>query len=293
MERNILIPQISFGRWNKAEKTTFIDRYVNILLKLEETSDPGQPSIQSTEVSGIESLHISAEQVEQLQELRDKLLGLNRQTSASRETSELSKADKKRVQIGKYIVNRILDVEELPMDDEIAAAEKMYVEILPYKNFQRIPVGQKSSVIKGLLVDLEKPEFTECIETLALAEPISELKLWNAKYEELEAQRTSKKTIKAETETATVLTKDAEILINNMNDYANASSLLNPSEEASQFIRDVIKLYDSARLAYNKRGNGKEEETPQEGTEEGEETEGTDTPEGENPPAEDDRPTVN
>lgn len=260
MERNVLIPQISFRNWNKAEKVNFLLRYMSKLPSQGTEGDDGFPEIHSDEITDIESLNISAEQIRQLQEIVDKLRGLTLQTRASNETAQMQEIDTQRTTVGKYIVNRILKPEALPMEKEREAAEKMYVEILPYKNFHRLPVGQKSAIIDGLLVDTAKSEYAESISTLALTEPIAELQRLNEEYEKLESQRSSKKNIKSETVTAAELSSDAEILVNNMNDFANATTLLEPNEEASAFVREIIKLYDNARKARNMRDSVRDEE---------------------------------
>lgn len=260
MERNVLIPQISFRNWNKAEKVNFLLRYMSKLPSQGTEGDNGFPEIHSDEITDIESLNISAEQIRQLQEIVDKLRGLTLQTRASNETAQMQEIDTQRTTVGKYIVNRILKPEALPMEKEREAAEKMYVEILPYKNFHRLPVGQKSAIIDGLLVDTAKSEYAESISTLALTEPIAELQRLNEEYEKLESQRSSKKNIKSETVTAAELSSDAEILVNNMNDFANATTLLEPNEEASAFVREIIKLYDNARKARNMRDSVRDEE---------------------------------
>ncbi len=260
MERNVLIPQISFRNWNKAEKVNFLLRYMSKLPSQGTEGDNGFPEIHSDEITDIESLNISAEQIRQLQEIVDKLRGLTLQTRASNETAQMQEIDTQRTTVGKYIVNRILKPEALPMEKEREAAEKMYVEILPYKNFHRLPVGQKSAIIDGLLVDTAKSEYAESISTLALTEPIAELQRLNEEYEKLESQRSSKKNIKSETVTAAELSSDAEILVNNMNDFANATTLLEPNEEASAFVREIIKLYDNARKARNMRDSVRDDE---------------------------------
>ena len=260
MERNVLIPQISFRNWNKAEKVNFLLRYMSKLPSQRTEGDDGFPEIHSDEITDIESLNISAEQIRQLQEIVDKLRGLTLQTRASNETAQMQEIDTQRTTVGKYIVNRILKPEALPMEKEREAAEKMYVEILPYKNFHRLPVGQKSAIIDGLLVDTAKSEYAESISTLALTEPIAELQRLNEEYEKLESQRSSKKNIKSETVTAAELSSDAEILVNNMNDFANATTLLEPNEEASAFVREIIKLYDNARKARNMRDSVRDDE---------------------------------
>ena len=315
MERNILIPLITFYSWNNQEITTFISRYLSRLLKQQASSTPEQPSVQSGEVEDVTVLNIKAEWIQQLQDILAQLEEMTLQTRAMEESADMQAADEERVRVGLYIVNRILDYKSLPSDAERTAAEKMVREITPYKGFQRKPVGQRSSLINGLLRDAKKSEYSECISTLHLAEPIAELQRLNALYESLAEQREAKEKIKKESVTARDLADDAAILINNMNDYANASSLLEPSEAADTFVRDIIKLYDSSREARNRRdsehddadkpagetpetpdeelpsGGDETPETPDEENPGGDET--PETPDEENPGGEeDDRPVV-
>ena len=315
MERNILIPLISFYSWNKQEITTFITRYLSRLLKHQAPSSPEYPDVQSAEVEDIEALHIRAEWIQQLQDILAQLEDNTLSSRSMPESAEMKAADEERIRVGQYIVNRILEYEALPTEAERTAAEKMVREITPYRGFYRKPVGQRSSLINGLLRDAKKSEYSECISTLHLAEPIAELQRLNALYESLAEQREAKEKIKKESVTARDLADEAVVLINNMNDYANASSLLEPSDATDTFVRDIIKLYESSREARNRRGGERDDadkpagetpetpddeqpsggdetpETPDEENPDGDET--PETPDEENPGGEeDDRPVV-
>lgn len=298
MARNILIPTISIVRWNKSEKTKFAIRYNALLPRPTGSgSDEDLPSVQNNEEEGIPVLHIPAELLEQFDSVLEQMVELNKQSTASVETAQLKQLDEERIRIAKYVVNRILNGDDLPMADEREAATAMETVIRPYKNIAYAPVGQRSADIEGLLHDTQKEAFTEHIATLGLTEPLGELQNLNEQYESLAKGRESKKDVKVEKVTVNKLTAEAEEVINNMNDYANAASLLFPSEEASTFVRDVIKLYDAARGDFNKRGPHDDEE---DGSQEQPETPGGEdenpTEEPENPDEgggeDDDRPVV-
>ena len=301
MERNILIPLISFYAWNREEIATFLSRYLSRLFKQQSSSEPGQPSVQAEDIEDVEALNIKAEWIRQLQEILSQLEDKTLQTRAMAESAEMKTADEDRVRVAQYIITRILDYKLLPTEAERTAAEQMVREITPYRGFYRKPVGQRSSLINGLVHDANKTEYSENITTLHLTESLAELQRLNALYESLAEQREAKEKIKQETVTVADLTDDAAILINNMNDYANASSLLEPSEAADTFVRDIIKLYDSSREARNRRDSEHDDadkpagETPETPDEEqpsgGDET--PETPDEENPGGEeDDRPVV-
>ena len=315
MERNILIPLISFYSWNKQEITTFITRYLSRLLKHQAPSSPEYPDVQNAEVEDIEALHIRAEWIQQLQDILAQLEDNTLSSRSMPESAEMKAADEERIRVGQYIVNRILEYNSLPTAAEREAAELMVREITPYQGFYKKPVGQRSSLINGLVRDASKEEYSDSISKLHLTEALAELKRFNALYESLEEQRQAKEKIKKESVTSRDLANDAAILINNMNDYANASSLLEPSDATDTFVRDIIKLYDSSREARNRRDSGRGEvdkpagetpetpddeqpsggdetpETPDEENPDGDET--PETPDEENPGGEeDDRPVV-
>ena len=315
MERNIIIPLISFGKWNREEVATFLSRYLSRLFKQQSSSEPGQPSVQAEDIEDVEALNIKAEWIRQLQEILSQLEDKTLQTRAMAESAEMKTTDEDRVRVAQYIITRILDYKLLPTEAERTAAEQMVREITPYRGFYKKPVGQRTSLINGLVHDANKTEYSENITTLHLTESLAELQRLNALYESLAEQREAKEKIKQETVTVADLTDDAAILINNMNDYANASSLLEPSEAADTFVHDIIKLYDSSREARNRRdsehddadkpagetpetpgeelpsGGDETPETPDEENPGGDET--PETPDEENPGGEeDDRPVV-
>ena len=262
MARNVLIPIIFITNWDKSERTKFLIRYNAALPRPTSSSNPDQPSVH-----------------------------------ASVETAQLRQLDEDRIRVAKYVVNRILNGDALPLAAEREAAKAMETEIRPYKNIAYRTVGQRTADITGLLYDTQKEEFSEQVETLGLTNPLGELKNLNDQYEALAKRREDKQKAKVEKVSTEQLTAEIEEVINNMNDYANAASLLFPSEEASTFVLDIIKLYDASREDFNKRGphdsseDGDTEEPETPGGED--ETPTEETPgEDEKPSEDDDRPVV-
>ena len=292
MARNVLIPIIYIQGWNKSEKTKFLISYNAALPRPTSGSEPGQPSVQSNEGEGIPILHIPAELLTQFDAVFEQMVERNKQTTASAETAQLKQLDEDRIRAAKYVVNRILKGDTLPLAAEREAAKAMETEIRPYKDIAYGPVGQRTADITGLLYDVQKEKYSEYVETLGLTNPLSELKNLNDQYEALSKSRKDEKKAKVEKVTIAQLTAEAEEVINNMNDYANAASLLFPSEEASTFVLDIIKLYEEAREDFNKRGphdSDEDGETEEPETPGGEDE--TPTEEPENPDGEDETPT--
>ena len=297
MARNVLIPIIFITNWDKSERTKFLIRYNAALPRPTSSSNPDQPSVQNESGEGIPVLHIPAELLAQFDAVFEQMVDRNKQSTASVETAQLRQLDEDRIRVAKYVVNRILNGDALPLAAEREAAKAMETEIRPYKNIAYRTVGQRTADITGLLYDTQKEEFSEQVETLGLTNPLGELKNLNDQYEALAKRREDKQKAKVEKVSTEQLTAEIEEVINNMNDYANAASLLFPSEEASTFILDIIKLYDASREDFNKRGphdsseDGETEELETPGGED--ETPTEETPgEDEKPSEDDDRPVV-
>lgn len=292
MARNVLIPIIFITNWDKSERTKFLIRYNAALPRPTSSSNPDQPSVQNESGEGIPVLHIPAELLAQFDAVFEQMVDRNKQSTASVETAQLRQLDEDRIRVAKYVVNRILNGDALPLAAEREAAKAMETEIRPYKNIAYRTVGQRTADITGLLYDTQKEEFSEQVETLGLTNPLGELKNLNDQYEALAKRREDKQKAKVEKVSTEQLTAEIEEVINNMNDYANAASLLFPSEEASTFVRDIIKLYDEAREDFNKRGPHDEDEDgePEEPEEPGGEDE-TPTEEPDTPGGEDESPT--
>ena len=196
MERNILIPLISFYAWNREEIATFLSRYLSRLFKQQSSSEPGQPSVQAEDIEDVEALNINAEWIRQLQEILSQLEDKTLQTRAMAESAEMKTTDEDRVRVAQYIITRILDYKLLPTEAERTAAEQMVREITPYRGFYKKPVGQRTSLINGLVHDANKTEYSENITTLHLTESLAELQRLNALYESLAEQREAKEKIK-------------------------------------------------------------------------------------------------
>lgn len=139
---------------------------------------------------------------------------------------------------GNYIVRRVLDYAKLPLAAERTAAQRMEPALRGYRDFANLPTAQETEVINGLLIDLAKPEFADSVVTLQLVIYIAELRRLNDRYAELAALRDKSRSVRTENVTS-MLSSEAQDPLDDMCALANASSLLQPSEEARVFVRDA------------------------------------------------------
>ena len=169
-----LIPPMSLGNLNKAEKLSLLKRYMKLMPSGSDSESPDEISLLAD--SGVPVLNISAGQVTRMNGIIDELTELTMQASSSEETPEMQQVEADRDTAGNYIVRRVLDYAKLPLAAERTAAQRMEPALRGYRDFANLPTAQETEVINGLLIDLAKPEFADSVVTLQLAPYIAELR---------------------------------------------------------------------------------------------------------------------
>ena len=155
-----------------------------------------------------------------------------------------------------YIVRRIADYDRLPLATEREAARRLEPVVRPYAGIASLPVSQETEVIRGLAADLAKPDLADDVTTLGLAPYIAEMQRLNEAYAQLAAQRDKERSARTGTPDSKTLAAQAQDLLDDMCALANASSLLEPSDEATTFIREANYLFAQVRTAYKQRSKG-------------------------------------
>jgi len=172
-----LIPPMSLGNLNKAEKLSLLKRYMKLMPSGSDSESPDEISLLAD--SGVPALNISAGQVTRMNGIIDELTELTMQASSSEETPEMQQVEADRDTAGNYIVRRVLDYAKLPLAAERTAAQRMEPALRGYRDFANLPTAQETEVINGLLIDLAKLEFADSVATLQLAPYIAELRRLN------------------------------------------------------------------------------------------------------------------
>ena len=191
-----LIPPMSLGNLNKAEKLSLLKRYMKLMPSGSDSESPDEISLLAD--SGVPVLNISAGQVTRMNGIIDELTELTMQASSSEETPEMQQVEADRDTAGNYIVRRVLDYAKLPLAAERTAAQRMEPALRGYRDFANLPTAQETEVINGLLIDLAKPEFADSVVTLQLAPYIAELRRLNDRYAELAALRDKSRSVRTE-----------------------------------------------------------------------------------------------
>lgn len=133
---------------------------------------------------------------------------------------------------------------------------------VPALNISAEQIGQMNGVIARL---------TEITMRPAAAEETPEM-------QQVEADRDKAGAMRAADVNAKQLSAEAQNLLDDMCALANASSLLQPSDEAATFVREVSYLFAQVRTAYKQRSKGTAAKPDEPGTNEGGAGGDTDSP---------------
>ena len=253
------IDSYSLRNLNNAEYANFIDRFLALLPLADKPDDPENPDVLSlqsdTPAQGAPSLAIPAETVEQERALLEKLTDLNRETRSSAQTEQIAEAERGRDEVATFIIKHISGSSTLPLQAQKEAGKLMYNTIKVYEGIAKLPVSQETAAIKGMLVDLRKPEFAEAVATLGLQPYMAELERLNSLYEQLVSVRSAERSVKSTDAVSKEVRQQMDSLYDDMTDLAFASNVLNGTAETAAFVRDVNSLIAETRTARNQRGS--------------------------------------
>ena len=241
-----LIERFDLSKLNKAETISVLSAFMARLPAREAGA-------------GLPELHISAEQLARMETLLAGMRALSFQTGALATTREMRQTDSERDRTFNYIVRRVTDYEKLPLANQRDLAQRLEPALRQYRGAAAIPHGQETEAIQSMLRLLAKPEHAGSLAALSLEEPIAQLARLNERYRQLEAQRDKERLDRQALTKMRALTAEAQELLDDLCDQANAASLILPSATADAFIRDVKELFASARTAYKRRDKRKYE----------------------------------
>lgn len=245
--------EFSTNNFNNAEYLSFLRRFRALLPFPEEGGDrPEIESLSADESNGVPALGVSAEQIAALDTVIGQLTDLNNQSRISQETETLKDTDKQRDNVAVYILNRISNSATLPLPEEREAGKHLWNVVKPYTKITRLPLNQETETIKGLLVDLRKPENASSVKALNMSPYLNELERLNNLYDSLAAQRAAER-LASSADNSKIVRVQGDDIYEDITSLAFAWSLANPSDEATAFIRNVNALIADTKTAYNQR----------------------------------------
>ena len=236
---------------NNSEYQNFMSRFLK-LIPMEET-EVTNPDTDITYRITKSSVNISDDIIATMKSLLEKLTDLNKKSRALETTADRAETDRARDAVAAYILNRVLKSSSWLLEAERAAGKKLYNTITPYKGVGRLPANQETEVLKGMLLDLRKEEFSEAVTTLGLTSYLNELERLNTLFEDLVAKESATRSADSVNDDSKALRLQLDELYADSVILANATQALVPTTASETFVRDVNSLIDEVRLAYNRR----------------------------------------
>lgn len=286
------IDSMPISQMTNGECVSYISEMLTYLPLDKTSSDPSLPEVQSAEplaeTGDATAVGISAELIAEMQECLDLLVDRTRESRSSTETAELEEVDRLRDEAVTYILNRVSGATTSPIADEREKATLMWNALKAYAGIVRLPVNDETGSIDGMLVDINRSEFSDTVTMLGISAAAAELKKLNDRYKQLVEQRKADLLEASKTGNSRVIRAKLSKLYKEMTDRAFAKNLLEPSEESAKFIERLNFLIDDTKKRLNMRGKRKDDEETGGSTDSGEEPGGTTDEGGEN----DDRPVV-
>lgn len=261
MGNYITIDTIYIMRLNNAEYLSFNNDFLNLIpLDKDDEGGSDRPEIESINLRSVQkgssALGLSADFLNRYEQEVSLLADVVDESRIAQETEVADLHEKNRDALASYITTRISRAKTLPIEAEREAGKNLYKVAKPYMNIIRLPVAQETEKIKGLLIDLRKPENTSYVTALGLDSYLLELEKENDAYVAATRQRTESRAANQKDSGATIrlrideLYKEATLL-------AQSFSIAVPSEAATTFIKNLNQLIKETTTAYNQRGSRK------------------------------------
>lgn len=241
----LTIKSIGLTKLNNAE-------YLNLMIRLyEEITKAGDTNIGITQEYAQQFLN-------NIKILTD-VLAKNR---TNQDTATLQSLDQQRDNIWQHIITAIQNAQKSPINIEQEASKILIPALKPYINKTRIPMDQETQLIRGFLLDMNKPENKPHLATLNVSAAITELHRINEEFATLMASRALAQQDKLPSATTLRVTMDEQYKY--ITQKAYAMNITTPTEQSTAFIINFNIFIEETILAYNKRmiqGGKKEDDT--------------------------------
>ena len=260
MRKNyIQVEDIYFGNLTNAEFISFMERFM-ALLPLEDDEEGGQHA---------PKLGITAELVAEGKAFLASMNDLTLKSQLKAETKPKKEIDRLRDRMLAYIIERI-DFSRDALDAAVAAAaEKLYLVAKPYRGAGRLAYNQETVVIKGFLLDMNKTENLDAVQTLGIENDLDTLQAYNDQFEALVKEADVKSSSLDMNEKMRDLRVQMGDWYQEVTSLTFVSNVLNESEESLSFLTGLNAVIQDVKTLYKQRiaqlNSGKEETSKPEG----------------------------
>lgn len=258
MENPSRIKDFTYYVLNKAEYLSFMNHVIDLVKEPIEEGSPDEISMLAE--NGVPELGLEKEFIEAFEVDLLAMADVVDESRIAQETESLGNLDTDRDNIATYITTRVTRSKALPIKAERDAGQHLLNVIKPYIGIARSPREQETAKIRGLVLDLRKPENAPHVETLGLTNYIDQLEETNEAYDKLSKQRTQNRSINKK-ESATDLRVKIDSHYDTLTLRAQSFAVAQPSERGTRFVKAINQLIDETMAAHNQRMGQRKKET--------------------------------
>ena len=235
MQKVEKIKEIGLTKLNNPEYTNYMSRFANEI------------KVATPQGIGITDDHLASLEANIL-----KMNDLVAQSRISNDTQRLADLDNERDAIIVYIKAEIENKRKSPLANIKQAGIELYNATHNYIGIQKSPNQQETQQIKGLLLDLAKPQNAPNATTLGLDDVIRQLEKVNTEYETGINDRSHEK-LTTSIDNSNLVRSENDGLYEYIVAIACATHLISPTEQTKTFVAQTNIIIDETRTLYHQR----------------------------------------
>ena len=182
----------------------------------------------------------------------DRLTDIVAQSRVSDETAQIADTDRTADDLIVYLMAAFRTGKSSPITAQRTAATTLYNATRPYIGCQKLPQGQQIQAMRGLLVDLAKPDLAAHVKTLTLEPVVARLAEVTSAYAALIDARAASQSANHLDAAKTVRT-ETDPQYDEIATRAFATSVVTPTADTAAFVTALNKLIADTDAAYTQR----------------------------------------
>lgn len=200
------------------------------------------------------------------------ITSLNRESRATMETFTVNEYDAERNRLLSIIFFLISNGLRSTKAEVKTAAQHLEIEMRPYKGIQSVSDDAKTTLVEGLLEDLNKEANTNYVTALGLTNVLTELEDMNTKFHSAKTKRVKATNAKLQNNISTQnLRADIEDLYDDICTMVYASALMAADDDERAFplqtINEINVIVGRFKTSYKQSEARKGKDEEEEGTE--------------------------
>lgn len=195
------------------------------------------------EVATTEKLYVKEDVFSSFKDHIKLLIDATNQSKSRHETKKLNELNKRRNELVIYLLSVFRVESKSTMQNKKEAGSMLYSQMKSYLGISKQPNRQKTNIIDSMIQDLSKTDNSKHLKVLGVNDVITELTEVNKQYSKLTEERAENQ-VKTVLPSVKELRKTTEKQYDLITNWAYASSLITPSDEATTFVKMINKLID-------------------------------------------------